>query len=354
MEKRAKGIELQQAIQKKAQFYKYTLDKYQISVVENMVCLINTMLRRSWFKRPCVKGIYIWGPVGRGKSFILDTFFEAAPIKNKRRVHFHHFFRELHQLMNLQAGKKDLMEATLHTQLQNCQLLCFDEFHLHDIGDAMLISRLLNFIFQRGIVLITTSNYPPNDLLANPLYHERFLPAIQLIEKNMKIVSMEGEIDYRCLAGNDVDPFCQGAYVWPGNEEQRIKLSLPEHLMSTIDLKVGYRMLSVLSAANGTIHLTFQDLCSSPTAVMDYLALSERYQCWIIEDVPELGQVSSAAQQRFINVVDVLYDQRCQLFLIGCRPLDDKMFDGVELADISRTRSRLSQLKQYGLGCSIA
>lgn len=152
------------------------------------------------------KGLYVWGRTGRGKSFIVDHFFASLPLAEKRRVHFHYFFRELHQRLN--ASPAPALPAVLAQMTDGCRLLCFDEFHLHDPGDAMLVKALLTRLFQRDIILLATSNYPPDQLLANPLYHERFVPSIMLIKQHMTIAALNGEEDYRasCAGGEPVLP----------------------------------------------------------------------------------------------------------------------------------------------------
>lgn len=327
-------------MQEKSSAHGFVLDDDQCRVVARLGSLIAAQAPRPPHH---AGGVYLWGKVGRGKTFILDAFYDAAPIRSKRRVHFHYFFRELHQRMAAQDNRGRSITEVLSAQLGDCRLLCFDEFHLHDIGDAMLIKPLLEFIFQRQIVLVTTSNYPPDELLANPLYHQRFVPSIALIKQHMEIFALTGGQDYRLLGANDSTPFCDGVYLSPGSAEQRRACGLPqpdgEHV-----LEVGYRRLAVLSPARDVLHFSFAALCVAPTAVMDYLALCERCRCWIIEDVPALATQSAAAQQRFINVIDVLYDQSCRLYIISDYPLD-AMTDGVAQEDIQRTRSRLSQLK---------
>ena len=262
-------------------------------------------------------------------------------------MHFHAFFRELHERMFRQPPGGDALAASLDELLDGCRLLCFDEFHVHDIGDAMLITRLFKALFSRGVVLITTSNYPPEGLLPNPLYHERFLPAIRLIETRMDILSVAGPQDYRGASPAEPDPFGVGAYLWPGTPAQRQALGLPPLAQTRIEVPVGHRSLPAVSAADGLLHFSFADLCEGPTAVLDYLTLSESWQRWLLDAVPPLRDASPAARQRFINLVDVLYDRRLALFLVSAAPLDETLADS-DIADMSRTRSRLSQLRQIG------
>lgn len=326
-----------------AQANQFALDDSQRHVISRLDALMMALFNPGQVKKT-FDGVYIWGKVGRGKSFIVDTFFSAVPVKNKMRVHFHHFFRELHHRIASQENTDNSVTAALMALLGDCRLLCFDELHLHDIGDAMLMKLILEVIFQRGIILIATSNYPPDELLPNPLYHQRFVPSIKLLEQHMDVVVLSGNMDYRTLGANDTTPFCEGAYLCPGTREQRSKYGLPQPACTPLPLPVGYRIIDLLSPALDYLHLSFDALCVAPTAVMDYLMLCEQHHSWIIEDVPVLTGISPATQQRFINVIDVLYDQNCRLFLISEHTLEE-MTEGVEQKDIQRTRSRLNQLR---------
>lgn len=337
------GSAVTAAIRRSASSRGYCLDPFQNAAVERLGCLADALSARWRWKPP--RSLYLWGPVGRGKSFLLDGFFDAMPLANKRRVHFHAFFLELHQRMFEQSAGGNAMEAALEVMLEDCRLLCFDELHLHDIGDAMLIGRLLQAIFARGVVLLTTSNYAPDDLLSNPLYHDRFLPTIALIKEHMDVLPVAGDMDYRSLTTAKPDPFHQGVYLCPGSNPQRQSLGLPSRPSSAQDLRVRHRLLRVLSAEEGCLHASFAHLCERPTATTDYLDLVAGYHRWIIEDFPRLSDASLAAQQRFINLIDVLYDCRCQVFIVGAVPLQEALCAS-GMADIARTRSRLSQLRQ--------
>ncbi|RCL24738.1 cell division protein ZapE [Pseudomonas sp. AFG_SD02_1510_Pfu_092] len=291
------------------------------------------------------RSLYLYGSVGRGKSWLLDGFFQAVPVAAKQRLHFHEFFARLHQGMHRHRALDDALGATLDELLGDCRVLCFDEFHVHDIGDAMLLTRLFNALFARGVLLLVTSNYAPEGLLPNPLYHERFLPVIRLINGAMDVLEVAGDTDFRSLPVNrQHQRFTQGHYVWPGNAAQRQALKVPD--AQPVMLQVNKRPLRALAVDGRRVVLAFDDLCEKATAVIDYLVLAGQYDEWIIEGLDDLAQCSLAAQQRFVNLVDVLYDQDRQLLVIARRPLADSL--GGPLADLMRTRSRLGQLHQVG------
>ena len=328
----------QQAMQQQASERKIRLDDQQQQLIAQLDALIAAPSAAG-----AGHGLYIWGEPGRGKTFIADAFFHWAPLAEKKRVHFHLFFRQLHQLI----ARGNSVEAAILAGIGNCRLLCFDEFHLHDIGDAMLIKPLLEQLFQRGVLLVATSNHPPENLLANPLYHQRFEPSIALIRRKMAVVALTGAQDYRRLSHAEHEAFSRGGLLISPTLAQRQRLGLPVAAAAPLPLTVGYRTLQTLSPAGTFLHFSFSALCEAPTAVMDYLQLCARYSQWLIDAVTPLACVSPAVQQRFINVIDVLYDHQCRLFLTtDAAPA--ALTQGVELDDIQRTASRLSLLPVYG------
>ncbi|MFB3303174.1 cell division protein ZapE [Pseudomonas sp. AMR01] len=290
------------------------------------------------------RSLYLHGPVGRGKSWLLDGFFQAVPIAEKQRVHFHEFFMRLHRGMFKHSHQDDALGVTLDELLAGCRVLCFDEFHVHDIGDAMLISRLFQALFKRGVLVLVTSNYPPEGLLPNPLYHQRFKPVIDLIAARMDVLEVSSPEDFRSLAqAQSAQHFTRGRYVWPGTAQQREAFGLPALDCPAQTLTVGNRQLLCRSHQARTIAFTFADLCEQLTAVMDYLLLCEDYDHWIIDGLPLLADCPIAVQQRFINLVDVLYDRDKQLSMIGTQPLETALSG--QAIDLARTASRLNQLQ---------
>lgn len=318
----------------------YTLSHSQQRVIDCMARHACMLMGASTKSLP---GLYLHGAVGRGKSWLLDGFFRAVPLAQKQRLHFHQFFSQLHQGMFKHREQADALAVTLDELLRDCRVLCFDEFHVHDIGDAMLITRLFKALFQRGILLLVTSNYPPAGLLPNPLYHARFKPVIDLINARMQVMEVGGPHDYRSQVRSHAQQlFTQGHYVWPASAAQRRSLNLPDRDVPHVSLPVGTRHFQARLCEGRSIGFTFADLCDQPTAVMDYLELCRRFDRWIIDDLPRLGECSIAAQQRFINLIDVLYDQDKHLTLLGQHALRESLHG--DAIDLARTRSRLGQL----------
>lgn len=317
----------------------YALSDGQLQVIEAMAMLLGSL------DAGPTRSLYLHGAVGRGKSWLLDGFFQAVPTAAKRRLHFHDFFARLHQGMHHHRAQDDALGATLDALLGHCQVLCFDEFHVHDIGDAMLLTRLFDALFARCVSLLVTSNYAPEGLLPNPLYHARFLPVIRLINSRMQVLEVGGETDFRSLPANrQHQRFTRGRYVWPGDAGQRRALQVPAP--QPVGLEVNKRSLRALASEGRQVMFSFDDLCEQPTAVIDYLALAERYDRWIIDGLDDLAECSLAAQQRFVNLVDVLYDQDREVLVIGKQALEKSL--GGAIADLMRTRSRLGQLHQQG------
>nr|WP_049870569.1 cell division protein ZapE [Pseudomonas cremoricolorata] len=331
--------ELLQVFNAQAAARGYTLSAGQQRVIQAMA---ERLVDRHKGK---VRGLYIHGAVGRGKSWLLDGFYQALAEPGKRRLHFHDFFARLHQGMFRHRENADALAVTLDELLGDCRVLCFDEFHVHDIGDAMLLKRLFSALFERHILVVLTSNYAPAQLLPNPLYHERFLPVIELIGERMQVLELDGDTDFRSLPANHAHQrFTRGHYLYPGTCEQRERLNVP--LPSPCTLHVNRRPLRALACEPGQVMFAFDDLCQQPTAVIDYLVLARDHPRWIIDGLDDLNECSLAAQQRFVNLVDVLYDQDIEVLVIGRKPLAESLDGG--LADLMRTRSRLGQLQQVG------
>ncbi|HCU1984787.1 TPA: cell division protein ZapE [Pseudomonas aeruginosa] len=327
----------------------YVLDAAQGNAILHLDRLAERLRRGPSLFRQAPRSLYLWGPVGRGKSWLMDGFFRSAELQGLRRTHFHAFFRQLHDGMFRRQGWPDALGGALDELLGDCRLLCFDEFHVHDIGDAMLITRLFRELFRRKITLVCTSNYAPRQLLPNPLYHERFLPAIRLIETRMEVLEVAGARDYRTISPRQeiASGYASGGYCWPASCAclDELGLSAPEP-SQRVTLQSGARTLQARAVCGDLVWFAFADLCEAPTAVMDYLALGERFFTWVLEGVPPMARCSVAAQQRFINLVDVLYDNDRRFFLSAEKALPD-LVEGSDLpADMQRTASRLVQLRQ--------
>ncbi|OFI39973.1 cell division protein ZapE [Arthrobacter sp. SW1] len=315
-----------------------------------------------FLRRKPPRSVYLHGPVGRGKSWVMDSFYRQIPGR-KRRVHFHDFFRGLHSGVHLAAASAPGADGTaiqraVDSLLSDIDVLCFDEFHVHDVGDGMFIARLLRSAAERRLPLVVTSNYPPDQLLPNPLWHEHFIPTIEVIKEMMDIVEINGSTDFRRHpAGQDAgaapkEGFRRGRVIIPGTPRQLGAFGLfPPPPSEQRTLKPTTQPLRV-KAAGDVLWADFAELCGGLMSTADYLLLAAEYPVWVVDGVPDPSRespaVSAAAWQRFSNAVDVLYDEDVTLFLIGRGPLD---WDAAASSgrntlpvDMARIASRLSLL----------
>ncbi len=298
------------------------------------------------------RGLYIHGPVGRGKSMLMDLFFETAPLKPKRRVHFHAFMQEVHKRLNdlrQHAGNsvQDDVISTLAADIADgVRLLCFDEFHVQNIADAMILGRLFEHLFDAGIVTVATSNFPPDRLYENGLNRDRFLPFIERLKRQLDIVSLTGPTDYRLGRLQNVP-----VYYSPAGADADLALStifaeLTDKALGEVEeIKVGSRRLIVPKAARGVAWFDFAGLCGQPLAAADYLALAERYHSIIVQGVPKLGRDKHNEARRFMTLVDALYECRVNLILSADAEPQDLYQAGEGAFEFERTVSRLMEMR---------
>ena len=334
-------------------------DDAQTAVVERLDALADTL--ESWrpkrfgfigqmfaSRSEVPRGIYIHGAVGRGKTVLMDLFFRAVEFEPKRRLHFHEFMAEVHELLAeaRHAVEGDPIPHVAASIARRAQLLCFDELHVTDIADAMILARLFKKLFDAQVVLVATSNVGPQDLYKNGLQRDGFLPFISLLEERMDVVELSAAKDYRLdrLTG-------QPLYFWPLDEVARRAISAAFTRMTgvwhgapvTLDNKG--RKLHVPQAARGVARFTFADLCEQPLGAQDYLTFARAFHTIIIEAIPVLGPEKRNEARRFINLIDTLYDNHIGL-IASAEAEPDKLYvagDGTALFE--RTISRLMEMR---------
>ncbi|MFF5282735.1 cell division protein ZapE [Streptomyces sp. NPDC012756] len=325
----------------------------QEAAVERLARMAAELARPAWtFPRP-PRDLYVWGPVGRGKSWLVDTFYEGLPTGRKRRLHFHDFFRRLHDGVNRPGTRHDgqsAVDGALDELIGDSRVLVFDEFHAHDAGDAMLIARLFRTLLDRRITLVTTSNYPPAGLMPDPLYHHLFEPTIQLIEERMDVLDVTGPVDFRRVeapaAADGGRRFATGLCLPPGGTGlEALGLTAPEPAEAT-PVQAHLRELPARAVRGDVVWFAFDALCEAATGVPDYLALAERFPTLVLDGVPPLAEASADGRQRFANLVDVACDRDIRLVLIGADPLTALPADQALTRDLDRTASRLAMLQR--------
>lgn len=297
-----------------------------------------------------LRGMYLWGGVGRGKTYLMDVFYDALPFKNKKRLHFHRFMYWVHQQLAQLDGQSDPLKIIALKLSNETQLLCFDEFYVSDIGDAMVLAVLLEEMFKLGITLVATSNIEPEKLYWNGLQRSRFLPAIDLIKRHTEVVMIEGDIDYRLRTLEQAEiyhaPLDQAA-----EESLRSSFShLANHEISeNVDIIINSRAIQVKAKAEGVVWLDYHSICATARSVSDYIEFSRLNHSILISNIPSLDDSINDQVRRFISLVDEFYERNVKLILSAAKPLST-LYSGNNLTfEFKRTQSRLQEMqsRQY-------
>ncbi len=294
-----------------------------------------------------IKGLYLWGGVGRGKTYLLDTFFEALPAGRAHRTHFHRFMREVHEQLTELRGEKNPLETVAARLRNRAEVLCFDEFFVSDITDAMILGGLLRALFARGTVLVATSNIHPDDLYKDGLQRDRFKPAIALMHEHMDILEIDSGADYR-LRTLERANLCYvplGAPADQALERYFRELVRSHEVTENAQLQVEGRSMQARYAAEDTCWFEFAELCEGPRSQRDYLVIASEYHTVLLSNVPVMGPAREDAARRFINLIDVLYDRRVKLIL-SCADRLEHIYQGQRLVfEFRRTLSRLQEMQ---------
>lgn len=295
-----------------------------------------------------IPGLYVWGGVGRGKTWLMDVFYDSLPFPAKLRLHFHHFMQIVHDELSLLKGRRDPLKLVAANLALKARVICLDEFHVDDITDAMLLYGLLDALFARGVTLVMTSNQPPEDLYKNGLQRDRFLPAIGLIQANTRIVRMDGGMDHRLRKLEAAD-----TWYTPMNAStlQSLEVRFHELAPSTPrlheNLLVNYRNIQTLMCADDVVWFEFETLCNSPRATPDYIEIGRRFHTVFVSGIPQLGEASDDKALRFINLIDEFYDCNVKL-IVSAATQPAELYTGRQLAfEFQRTRSRLEEMRSH-------
>jgi cell division protein ZapE len=305
------------------------------------------LLRRA---PPPVKGLYLWGGVGRGKTWLMDSFFETLPLKDKLRLHFHRFMREVHAELKRHPDQRDpLREVAAHFR-HRAQVICFDEFYVSDITDAMLLGRLFQQLFAQGTVLVATSNLPPDELYKHGLQRERFLPAIRLLKSHCQVLNVDGGTDYRLRHMRGADLYCVPAGPGADARLETVFTGLTgRQPFRTGFLTVNERPVPALRYADGVAWFGFEALCEGARSQEDYIEIARSFNTVLVSGIPEFGPDREDAARRFIALVDEFYDRRVKLAVSAAAP-PERLYASKRLGfEFQRTQSRLveMQTKEY-------
>ena len=311
-------------------------------------------LKKMISKSPLPRGVYLWGGVGRGKSLLMDCFFQHVPLERKVRLHFHEFMRATHREMHELRGTENPLDEVAQRVARRYRLICFDEFHVSDIADAMILERLLQALFQSRVGFIMTSNYHPDQLYPDGLHRDRVLPAIELLKRQLDIVEVDAGTDYRSLARGKFR-----AYITPLDsasdremkdifhrfaQEQR-SLSGTDPVITEPRLTIEAREIRAVQRCGRAIWFDFPTLCGGPRSQNDYLELAQQFDIVLLSGVPAMSAAMSSEARRFTWLVDVLYDHKIKLIISAEIAPEQLYVQGVLANEFSRTVSRLVEMQ---------
>lgn len=294
---------------------------------------------------PIPRGVYMYGGVGRGKSFLMDCFFQSVPLVRKTRLHFHEFMREVHRELQDLKGIADPLDELGRRMARRFRLICFDEFHVADVTDAMILHRLLAALFANRVSIVTTSNFHPDQLYPNGLHRDRILPAIALLKERLEVINVDAGTDYRQRTLGELE-----LYHWPlGMRADAAMEESFERLAETRDesplLHIEQRELHARRRAGGVVWFDFRTLCGGPRSQNDYLELATQFHTVLLSDVPEMSPRLASEARRFTWLVDVLYDRRVKLVVSAAVPPERLYTEGPLAHEFPRTVSRLVEMQ---------
>lgn len=336
-------------------------DAAQAAAVDQLQRLYDELLaarasaRSGWWRRlfPAkaqvpVKGLYFWGGVGRGKTYLMDSFYESLPFDDKLRIHFHRFMRRVHAELKALDGQKNPLQSVADKIRAEASVICFDEFFVADITDAMILGTLMEALFARGVTLVATSNIEPDGLYKDGLQRARFLPAINLIKTHTWVVNVDGGVDHRLRALEQAELYHSPLDKAADESLMRSFESLVprvEEIQRDVLLDVEGRPILARYLAEDVVWFDFGALCDGPRSQNDYIELAKEYHSVILSNVPALGRDTDDQARRFINLVDEFYDRQVKLVISAVKPLAEIYSEGRLSFEFQRTVSRLLEMQ---------
>lgn len=302
-------------------------------------------LKKMFVKPEIPRGVYMFGGVGRGKSFLMDCFFNAVPIKRKTRLHFHEFMREVHRELRELQGTVNPLDELGARMAKRYKLICFDEFHVADVTDAMILHRLLDALFKAGVGFVTTSNFHPDGLYPDGLHRDRILPAIELLKSRLEVLSVDNGTDYRqrtlthielyhCPLGSAADASVEAAFG-----------QLAEMGDENPVMQIEAREIRAVRRAGGVIWFDFRTLCGGPRSQNDYLEIASQFHTLLLSNVPQMAVRQASEARRFTWLIDVLYDRRVKLVMSAAVRPEQLYTEGPMSHEFPRTVSRLTEMQ---------
>lgn len=294
---------------------------------------------------PIPRGVYLYGGVGRGKSFLMDCFYNAVPLKRKTRLHFHEFMREVHRELRDLQGIVNPLDELAKRMAKRFKLICFDEFHVSEITDALILHRLLAALFEQGVGFMTTSNFKPNDLYPGGMHRDRILPAIALLNANLEVINVDNGTDYRSISLEQIRMYLQP---W-GEQADAEMLEAFYKVAESPDedplLKIEAREIQAKRKAGGVVWFDFKTLCGGPRSQNDYLEIATQFHTILLSNVPAMPPRLSSEARRFTWLIDVLYDRRVKLIMSAEVAPEELYTQGPLSHEFPRTISRIKEMQ---------
>ncbi|WP_096085244.1 cell division protein ZapE [Agaribacterium haliotis] len=325
------------------------LDKLYLDLLAQNEARVKTWF--SWFRKQDtqpLRGLYFWGGVGRGKTYLMDLFYDALPFEKKLRTHFHRFMRSVHSELKQLKDASDPLEIVAEKFAKRYRVICFDEFFVVDITDAMILANLLDALFRRGVCLVATSNIVPSGLYKDGLQRARFLPAIDLLERHTKVVNVDGGTDYRLRALKQSELYYTPLSADADKALDRCFHALvpaDEHVHKDAEIEVEGRLIQVRLEGDGVAWFDFYALCDGPRSQNDYIELAREYHTVLLSQVPCFGEKNDDQARRFIYLVDEFYDRNVKLIISAEKPFLELYTQGRLSFEFERTQSRLQEMQ---------
>ncbi|QOR39388.1 cell division protein ZapE [Billgrantia diversa] len=297
---------------------------------------------------PAIQGLYFWGGVGRGKTYLVDTFHESLPFPDKMRTHFHRFMQRVHNELEHYKGEKNPLRLIAGKFAAEARVICFDEFFVKDITDAMILATLLEALFERGVVLVATSNIVPDELYKDGLQRARFLPAIDLIKRHCRVVNVDSGIDYRLRALERAEIFHAPLDAAAEREMARSFHEIARHDgEADVSIEINHRVLRARRLHDDVVWFEFRELCDGPRSQNDYIELAREFHTVLVSNVTRMGAATDDQARRFINMVDEFYDRGVKLLMSAEEPAASLYAGGRLEFEFQRTLSRLQEMQSH-------